>query len=143
MLCAYLVGTEMPGIGANLLMAALTHDMSEHKVGDMPAPVKRELPDYDDVPFREVWGAMEERLLAEQGFDWAHTLSENETRVLKLADAADGCLYCIRERAMGNKLIVEVWDNFWSYFAELADVAKTIEAELHSYIVEGWANACA
>lgn len=151
MLCAWLVGHEAPGIGANLLMAALTHDMAEWKMGDLPAPVKRSMPDVitpfsagpnPSTTFRAHWGAMEESLLSQHSLDWAHTLTPLEARVLKLADAADGCLYCTRERAMGNKLITPVFINFNAYFAEVLDVTNERELALMAYINREWTDAC-
>lgn len=150
MLCGWLAGQhaegEKPvGIGANLLMAALTHDLAEHQMGDLPAPVKRGLPDVipsgDARPFREYWDFLENRLLAEVGLDWAHTLNEYEKRILKLADAACGALYCARERMMGNKLIDPVFDNFYAYATEKA-ANNPEEVELMRHIRNSWAQAC-
>lgn len=147
MLCAYLVGDCEPGIGANLLMAALVHDLAEHKMGDLPSPVKRELPDMIDgksgvqKPFHEVWDGMEQFLLAGVSLDWDHTLSPAEARVLKMADAADGCLYCVRERAMGNKLIDPVFVNFNTYFFSLCDYTRDPERILGQFITTGWQDA--
>jgi 5'-deoxynucleotidase YfbR-like HD superfamily hydrolase len=129
------------GVGCTTrgLMAALTHDLAEHKFGDMPAPAKRELgaifPD-----FRAVYGAMEGGELARAGLEWESMLLPTELRWLKLADAMEGCLYCIRERAMGNKLIVTVFGNFRSYVSLLLTDAE-IEQNITTYIDDQWETA--
>lgn len=128
-----------------LIMAALTHDLAEWKLGDLPAPAKRSLPNYPDATFRETWGALEMDLLREQSLNYEEALDEEGKRILKLADAADGCLYCIRERAMGNKLIRPVWDNFWEYFTDLLSMeavqSKNSEWQLREYLYHQWNNA--
>lgn len=145
MLCSFIVGREE--ITAALLMAALTHDLAEHVMGDLPAPVKRSLPNMVDgksgelKEFRNVWDGIEEYTLAGVGLDWNKTLTAYEHHVLKLADAADGCLYCIRERSMGNKLITSVWANYHRYFLEVANYESAKERELGKYIAAGWDNA--
>lgn len=142
MLCAWLAGQEPPGIGANLLMAALCHDLAEHKMGDLPAPVKRGLPDYpshDGQPlrtFREVWDDIEQEHLEAVELNWEHTLTGQERRWLKLADAAEGCFYCIRERAMGNQLIAEVFGNFLGYVESLNPTHA--EFDMLAYINNEW-----
>lgn len=110
-----------PDASARLLRAALKHDMAEHKTGDMPAPMKRKLPDYVDyendgerVSFRTVYGQAEdtEMLLAGVRLE---NLTHEESWLLKYADALDGMRFCIQERCMGNQRIKEVYSNFKSY----------------------------
>lgn len=137
-------GLTVPG-----LMAALTHDLAEHKLGDLPAPVKRELgetklPGMDNVlPFRQAWGELENRLLAAQALDWEPLLAPMEHRWLKLADAMDGCLYCVRERMLGNRLIVTVFNNFRTYIDDVlgGQDSQPMEAEIICYIDDMWEQA--
>jgi 5'-deoxynucleotidase YfbR-like HD superfamily hydrolase len=89
---------------ANLLIAALVHDLAEHMTGDSPAPAKKELGIGDMV------NALEERLLTEVGFNIA--LTESEKRTLKLADIFQGMAFCVRELQMGNKNMDAI---FWRY----------------------------
>lgn len=105
-----------PDASAKLLRAALKHDVAEHKVGDMPAPTKRALPDYPaswhgDYPpphdqpsrsFREVFGDLETKVAKDHGVDLEQDLEPEEAWVLKLADAMDGMRFCIQESHMGN-----------------------------------------
>jgi 5'-deoxynucleotidase YfbR-like HD superfamily hydrolase len=143
MLCMLLAESEP---SANLLLAALTHDLAEHKFGDLPAPAKRTMPDTVDVlgrrTFRQAWGDMETTALNEVGLRWDQMLSDKERRWLKLADAMEGCLYCIRERMMGNKYINVCYDNFRSYIQEqLVTDEEEAVADIVGYIQDMWEQA--
>jgi 5'-deoxynucleotidase YfbR-like HD superfamily hydrolase len=128
---------------ANLLLAALTHDLAEHRMGDLPAPAKRLMPaNADGVPFRKTWAMLENKILHEEGLGWENYLTPYERRWLALADAMEGCLYCIRERMMGNKYIDVPYTNFRSYIQEqlvLAD--EDIVTEIVGYITDMWEQA--
>lgn len=101
----------------NLLLSALTHDLAEAKVGDVPAPTKRAL------NIRSSLGAVEDAVLdtAQMGF----TLQRTEELVLKIADVLDGYLFCISELHMGNKRIMPALVNFRGY---LVTNLQTLEA---------------
>lgn len=151
LLCAFLSTAEQPGMTGALLMAALSHDLVEHQTGDMPAPVKRSVPfgaymdDHSEVDFRTAWDAWEDELLEKAGFPWLKLLSDKEKRILKVADAAEGALYCCRERAFGNKLITPCYKNFINYFnTEVMRDGGTSEAEriLYRFIQNRWREAC-
>lgn len=120
MLLWFIFGKQAPGVTLPVLMAALTHDAAEWQVGDLPAPAKRNMgarfPD-----FRAEWGRMEEELLAEHEWNWDKFLTEPQRAMVKLCDSMDGAFYCIRERAMGNKLIEPCYRNFVSYVEELVE----------------------
>ena len=139
MLCSLMAGNA---VSAPLLMAALTHDLAEHRVGDLPAPVKRALPDYPHASFRDVWGAMEDELLLEHNQHWGVVLDEQEMRWLKLADAMEGALYCIRERMMGNRFIDTCYDNFRRYIGDLLkpDEEQMVK-RIVGYIDDSWEQA--
>jgi 5'-deoxynucleotidase YfbR-like HD superfamily hydrolase len=107
-----------PDCSVALLKAALLHDVAEHRTGDMPAPIKRALPDYPDGTFRSAYAQMEELHMAEAGIEYP-LLTAEEAWVLKLADSMDGMRFCIQERRMGNQGIAEVFENFRSYVSEL------------------------
>lgn len=149
MLCALMAQEADPeqgeGLTVPLLMAALTHDLPEHKLGDLPAPAKRSMPPLaDGRSFREHWGEMEDALLQEVGLDWEHLLGPKQRRWLKLADAMDGALYCIRERAMGNSLIGTVFNNFRSYVQQLLHEPEAEEQmvnDIVQYIDDMWEQA--
>lgn len=110
MLTTLLTPTAPPARRAQLLQAALEHDLAEHISGDIPAPTKRTL----DI--RDLVGKHEERLMAAVGLGAELMLSPEDRRVLKLADAAEGCLHCIEERRMGNQNMGErAFYAFWTY----------------------------
>ena len=106
---------------AELLMAALQHDLAEHKTGDIPAPTKRQL------NIRETVSALEDDLLVKAGFR-VGGLSPEEDRILHTADVLDGMLACQRERALGNRLVRDCYFNFRQYASDAAlhGVAKHI-----------------
>jgi 5'-deoxynucleotidase YfbR-like HD superfamily hydrolase len=133
---AMLVNLLGPSFGMPI-MAALEHDMAECKIGDLPAPGKRQ-PDFD----RAAWNAMEHRVLEANGYGVAtNCLTEEERRIVKLADNCEGALFCIDERMLGNQRIYEVFENYWSYIAEVVNPKHILEAELVDYIFRKWSEA--
>lgn len=97
----------------NLIMAALAHDLAEHKVGDMPSPAKRKY----DIGNR--LSVVEEGLLLEQRLAYYNDLTQEEEKVLKFADLLDGLLYCYKEKMLGNNFIDEAYQNFYSYLHQM------------------------
>ena len=155
MLAALLVGEQAPAERQLLLLhAALTHDLAEWVVGDMPAPSKRRMPDYPEGSFRQVFGTMEDGVMAEAGFPIVE-LSAQDKRVLKLADAAEGCLHSIRERRMGNAhpRLIYCFHEFWKYCIEEQGLDSSVwrtdnnmpeepgEAGLRLYLRTEWTRA--
>lgn len=80
---------------ANLLMAALSHDMAEQVTGDMPSPTKRNL------GIRETFSDLEDTLLVRNLA--AFEISDEEQNVLKMADLLEALLSCLHERMLGNR----------------------------------------
>jgi 5'-deoxynucleotidase YfbR-like HD superfamily hydrolase len=120
MLAHVLYGQDEPGLRMTFIMACLTHDMAECKVGDLPAPAKRNME--ERFPnFRESWGEMEQHILQAYSMDWEKFLTEEEKRRLKLCDALEGMFYCISERWLGNRSIVVCFNNFSSYVGALLE----------------------
>lgn len=120
MLLYLIYGQQEPGLTPTLMMAAMTHDAAEFKVGDLPAPAKRTMSERLPVAdFRAEWDAMEQEILAGVQLDFEKFLEPHELEALKLCDALDGALYCVRERAMGNQLIAEPFHNFMNYVGSL------------------------
>lgn len=127
-----------------LLMAALAHDLAEHKVGDIPAPSKRMLPDYPSTDslligrsFRSVFGEIEMNLLGEHGMHYETLLTPAEIRTLKMADGLDGMLFCVGETSLGNRRVGPMFANFRSYVDELGP-ASAAEVTLYSHALSLW-----
>lgn len=129
-----LYGGDEPGVTMPFIMALMTHDMAECKVGDLPAPAKRAMGDMFNAPgntigFREAWGLMEQEILSKFSMDWEKFLTDEEKRRLKLCDSMEGALYCVRERAMGNKLIAPAYMNFIHYVTDLMNEPPDVPLE--------------
>lgn len=118
------------GLPSNhLLLAALSHDLAEQCVGDVPFPTKRSVPG-----LREQLESIERALLRE--YELEFSLSAEELHVLGLADALDGMLYCASEAALGNRTLHEVYTKWKSVVTGLncTDVqADTINAVIEIY----------
>jgi 5'-deoxynucleotidase YfbR-like HD superfamily hydrolase len=146
MLCALMAQdadiADGEGLSVPLLMAALTHDLAEWKFGDMPAPTKRELGAVFPG-FRAKYGEMETEMLEAYGIEWESMLTLQGTRWLKLADAMQGCLYCIREKMMGNRLIATPFQNFRQYIRDVLNGTDPapMEAQIINYIDDMWEQA--
>ena len=82
---------------ANLIKAALYHDLPEQHTGDTPAPAK-----WDSPALSDALGAMEDRWAQENGFS-VPNLSESDRVVLKWADSLELMFYCLEQRRMGNR----------------------------------------
>ena len=117
LLCHRLTGGAA---SANLLMAALTHDLGEQYAGDMSAPAKRAL------HMRERLKRAEDAQLAKYGL--AFSLTEEEARVLNLADQLEGMLWCCRERFLGNTYVELVYNKWyrWSLQAGFTELERPV-----------------
>lgn len=129
-LLAYLLD---PSLRAEVLLYALVHDLAEHQTGDIPAPAKREYGIGDQV------NELEERLL--RGVGLGFEVTKSEARTLKLADIAQGALFCVREIGLGNSKMSVVYDRYISYAEAFVLVGE--ERELFNIIKEmrnehGW-----
>ena len=108
---------------AELLMAALTHDLAEQIYGDIPSPAKHQL---------GIWGsmnAMEDKALEEAGL--LQVLNVYEKRWLKLADCLDGMYFCISEKCLGNGGLDEIYGRYAAYIKELAPFSTTEQAVIN------------
>mgnify|MGYP000123094606 CR=1 FL=1 len=107
--------------------AALLHDLAEHQIGDVPSPSKREFGIADQI------NALEERLMRSSGFP-IPALSTQDERILKLADIAQGALFCVQEMEMGNRKMKAVFDRYISYAEQL--ILSGVEKQLFDSIKE-------
>ena len=117
---AVLLGLMVPEASAALLRAALLHDLAEHVTGDIPSPAKRLYNIGEQV------NSVEQALLAGAGLNMPE-LSGTEARQLKLADIAQGALFCAREVALGNYGMRAVFRRYLSYAQELEPQGRELE----------------
>jgi 5'-deoxynucleotidase YfbR-like HD superfamily hydrolase len=142
MLTLVLVGGSDAERRERLMLAALVHDLAEHIAGDLPAPTKRTM----GPEWRSAFNGYEDGLLAGAGL--YVPLNAQDTRVLKLADALEGCLHCIEERRMGNSGVEGIFTEFWKYAYEeqlLGQHPEYSEAGEHllwGYVQSRWADVC-
>lgn len=121
-----------------LIMAALTHDLAEHIVGDIPSPAKRSL------GVGKMWDDFETKHLDEAGIaGYAWSLHPEEQVILKLADMLDGMMFCLRERKMGNHNVEVIFDNFRKYTREFLEKNPALPESTEAYrlmddIVQEW-----
>lgn len=111
-----------------LIMAALTHDLAEHVVGDVPSPAKRAM------GCRDAFNAYEDKILKENGVDHYMILSEQEKAVLKAADCFDGLMFCLNERRMGNRHIEIVYGRYYSYIMEVKEKTSNYAHAVDDYL---------
>lgn len=97
-----------PAASRELLLAALMHDLAEHQVGDIPSPAKREYGIGEQV------SELEDRLMRAAGLVMPD-LSKRDARTLKLADIAQGALFCAREMSLGNRRMQAILDRYLGY----------------------------
>ena len=99
-----------PGLPpAELLAAAICHDLPEAVTGDIPSPAKRAWSDDAKASLEQ----LEWHLLDKHGFNYP--LTEGWKRQLKMADIFDGTMFCIEELNRGNREIQTVGDTYLSY----------------------------
>ena len=97
-----------------LVMAALSHDLSEHITGDVSSPTKKKYPE-----LAKMLTDMEEGLLEEAGLGFHRHLSEDDRRKLKIADCLDGMVFCINEMELGNKSVFQIYGRYCQYVEAL------------------------
>lgn len=129
---AWLVLLIAPNCRKEVLCAALAHDLAEHLVGDVPSPAKRQFP-----ALGEAVNGAEEVLLLNNKLDFEVGLTPQELRVVKLADNLDGMMFCVRERRMGSKVVVGIYNNFYDYTNEMLRAGEPAY-ELFVTINEMW-----
>ncbi len=105
---------------ANLLRAALLHDLAEHQTGDIPSPAKRQYGIGDQV------SALENQLLDAVGLTMP-LLTDAEERTLKLADIAQGALFCAQETHLGNEAMWAVYRRYMGYAESMILVGQERE----------------
>jgi 5'-deoxynucleotidase YfbR-like HD superfamily hydrolase len=99
---ALIVSNLINPVSANLLQAALLHDLAEQFTGDVPATVK-----WQSIPLKHALDSLES--LWHENYDLQlPELTEREQKVLKEADMLDLCFKMMEEMRMGNTNAKEV-----------------------------------
>lgn len=120
---------------ANLLMKALTHDLSELYTGDIPAIIKRR-----NSVIGEELRSMESEIERSMGLNF--NITSEEEIILKIADTMELLLYCIEQKRMGNTTLDEVFNNgfLFIYGSEIpnSDIClnEIIETLMEVYVNE-------
>jgi len=117
-----------PDASRELLMAALLHDLAEQVTGDIPSPAKHQFGISEQV------SEMEAKIMRSAGIDFP-LLTLDEARILKLADLAQGALFCARELSLGNSRMRSVFDRYCSYAHDMVLIGR--ERELFELIKQG------
>lgn len=113
---------------ATMLLACLQHDLTEVSTGDIPSTSKRRF-GIDTKSF-------ESEILAEAGHvDYVSMLTENEKRLLKVADILSGMLFCLKEITYGNShpQIKQTFNNYRAYLESYRPL-RTTEQEVLEWI---------
>lgn len=121
---AVLIATYHPSPSANLLSAALTHDLAESRFGDIPAPTKREYPGIGDLIDK-----LEDEWLYSMGIVGNRMITEKEREWLKAADIYEGWQYCVY-RSRDNEDYFICASRFYDYAQKLKGEGKWPK-ELH------------
>lgn len=108
---AMMVLMMKPDASASLLKAALYHDLAEQIVGDIPSPAKRQF------GLGQRLDKLELAIIEEAGIE-NPALTDEEARILKLADIAQGALFCAREIQLGNVRLIPVFTRYIIYASE-------------------------
>lgn len=119
-LCELLMNGEA---SKNLIMAALSHDLAEHVIGDIPSPSKRAL-GLSERFREEEMKALDSARLA----NYLDDLTEGEELTLQLADILDGLIFCIKERRLGNVNVSLPYERFHGYAFEVIAKVQLTEA---------------
>ena len=95
---AHIINVLYPNASKDLLLASMYHDCGESYTGDVPFPIKREMPH-----LKELLDAAELGWLEKYSIDYYTHLSDAEKMMLKFADMVEGALYCVRQIESGNQ----------------------------------------
>lgn len=113
---------------AQLLLAALSHDLAEQEFGDIPAPTKRAVAAMEKVAH------LEDAHLRQHGFNYTDKLTPAEHFVLKMADYLDGLRFCNHELDLGNSRMMVVRGRYIGYIKDLLATHKDIAYPINSIL---------
>ena len=108
---ALFVNLVDPTARKEVIMYALTHDLGECVLGDIPAPTKKQLP----RAALDAMNQIEDRALEGAGYEFHNLITDDESLLVKLADTLDGLMFCIEELNRGNKFLEHAGCNYSEY----------------------------
>lgn len=114
---AVLILQFAPDAPARLLRAAITHDLGEALVGDLPGPVKRHHPAISAAAAQ-----IERAALVKMGFAPPDDLDERERLLLALCDGLDAYLWAVTHRPE----YVRAASDWRAMFARLKSQARAL-----------------
>jgi 5'-deoxynucleotidase YfbR-like HD superfamily hydrolase len=129
--CLLLIELTDGKCSANLLKAGLYHDVAEAKVGDTPSPTLRDFPD-----LRRAYKEAEAQIEATYCLDVE--LTDDEKRLLKLADRVELAFFALEEVSRGNHsalpMVGRILDAIGS--DRLLDDGKPVEHEIMALVIK-------
>lgn len=129
---AAMVCVIWPYASAELVKAAIFHDVAEFKTGDMPGPTKREFPQ-----LKEGMDLAEKAEILDMGLIKYHedNLSKEDKKKLKSADYLEAMIFCMKEVYGGNRELEYAVNNCFSYIKEqgLQEVIVIAEILYHKH----------
>lgn len=117
---------------AELLKAALYHDLPEIFTGDIPATTK-----WRHSSLAHPLSVIEENLIQEN--QWGIILTDEEKLLLKYADMLELVLYCAEQMLLGNSHVQPIFARGLNYLAELPDIADIEVSKKVQALID---NAC-
>lgn len=107
-----------------LIQAALTHDIAERWVGDMPAPVK-----WGNLELSTILDQAENGVLARLGLrDTLANLTTEEKGMLRLADYLEAMSFAARIYSQGVQYGLKIVENLWGVMLNRFDVQHNAAA---------------
>lgn len=103
-----------PTARKEVIMAALTHDLGELMLGDIPAPTKRAI----TRESKAALDTIESNALNTYGLNYPDLLTPLEHVLLKFADCFDGLSFCTEEVRRGNMTLKSVGDQYVIYLSD-------------------------
>ena len=122
-----------PDCSRNLLVAALVHDVPEAYTGDVPAPCK-----WDNPHIKEGLNECERAYMQEYELPWPE-LTEEEQKLLKVADMLELVISCVEELNMGNSYAKTLVRNGQDYILGL-DLPEELLVLVNAMVMEAKAD---
>lgn len=119
---------------AELLKAAIYHDVSEARYGDMPATAKWLFDNGERDAMAEAERAFEEEV------GLRANLSEQEKFLLHLADKMELMFFCYEQRLMGNTRVDIIFKRLVDRLEDLSAIERAPEraAAIHFYLMDNY-----